>query len=48
MNVQMVGRVQLAQDNRKLIVVYVPVLPPLHIGEGSVVIQRPVHERDCW
>ena len=45
-----------AQGNRKLMEVDVLVLPvelarlnsPVHVGEGSMVLRRPIYERDYW
>ena len=50
------SRIEPAQGNRKLMEVDVPALPvelirlnsPVHVGEGSVILQRPIHERDYW
>ena len=48
------SRTEPAQGNQKLMEVGVPALPveltglnsPVDVGEGSVVVQCPIHERD--
>ena len=48
------SRTEPAQGNQKLMEVGMPALPvqlarlnsPVHVGEGSMVLQRPIHERD--
>ena len=50
------SRIEPTLGNQKLMEVDVPALPvqlaklasPVHVGEGSVVLRSPNHERDYW
>ena len=52
------GRIESAQGNRTLMEGDVPALPVelarlnspvgVHVGKGSVVLRRPIYERDYW